>query len=213
MGPTTPLLEGLRDRTTAVRRAVLRRRRLLAVLCTVAAVAFGVRAVAPPAPDTVSVVVADEELAAGAVLRPADLRTVEVPPAAAPAEPAVEPVGATLAGPVGAGEPITARRVVGGDLTVAGSGATAVPVRLGDAAQADLLRVGMRIDLLATDPKTGATETVATGVTVLGTPADGASRAEPTPGRVVVLGIAHEAVRRVTGATVSSYVTFAWAPV
>ncbi|QYJ02825.1 SAF domain-containing protein [Nocardioides panacisoli] len=214
MDATTPPLTGLRNRAIGVRRLVLRRRRALAVLLTVVAVGAGLSATAPPAPETVAVTVTAGPLPAGTVLAQDDVTTVRMPPAAAPAAPVTDPVGATLAGPMGAGEPLTAQRVLGSDLTAAAPGRTAVPVRIGDAAQADLLRVGMRIDLLATDPQQGTTATVATDVTVLGLPADATAGAGgATAGRVVVLGMPDAAVAPVTAATVAKYVTFAWVPV
>lgn len=215
MEPSTPRWHGLRDLTTVVRRAVLRRRRLLAVLLTVTAVAAGLRAAAPPEPETVPLVVAATDLPAGAVVEAADVTTVDVPPDAAPADPLDDPVGTTLAGPLGVGEPLTTRRVLGSALASADPRTTAVPVRLGDADQAALLRVGMEIELFATDPQGGATTSLAQAVTVLGVPAAGGSGGAPngagaTPGRVVVLAVPHEQVAAVTAATVTSYVTFAW---
>jgi Flp pilus assembly protein CpaB len=210
-----PSLTGrLRDRIGAVRRAVLRRRRLLAVLCTALAVAAGVRAAAPPAPDTVALLVADRALPAGAVVAAADLRSVELPPDAVPDGALDDPVGTTLAAPLGRGEPVTEARVVGPGLTTAAPDTVPLPVRLSDAGQAGLLTVGDRIDLLATDPQQGTTVLAAGDVPVLALPEPDA-RAGSGPGgaltgRLVVLGVPDALVNDVTEVSVTRFVTFAW---
>lgn len=203
----------LRDLTRGVRRGVLRRRRLLAVLFAVAAVAAGVRTAMPPEPATVDVVVATRALPAGAVLEEDDVTVVAWPPDAAPGAVVADPVGAALAGAVGRGEPITTARLLGRSAADAQPGHTAVPVRLSDAAQAGLLEVGMRIDLLATDPKAGSSRTVAPDTTVLAMPAPPEGVAGGAVGRVVVLAVPDALVETVTAATVSAYVTFAWSAV
>lgn len=210
-----PSLTGrLRDRIGDVRRAVLRRRRLLAVLCAALAAAAGVRAAAPPAPDTVAVRVADRPLPAGAVVTTADLRTVDLPADAVPDGALDDPVGATLAAPLGPGEPVTEVRLVGPGLATAALGTTALPVRLSDAGQAALLSVGDRIDLLATDPQDGSTVLAAGDVPVLALP-EPTGRAGSGPdgaltGRLVVLGIPDALVDDVTEVSVTRFVTFAW---
>ena len=78
-----------------------------------------------------------------------------------------------------------------------------LPVRLPDAGAVRLLAVGDRIDLLATDPQSGTTDTVAAGATVLALPlpadATGVGGAEP-PGALVVVGVdAGRGQRRVRG--------------
>lgn len=213
MAHTHPTLTRLRTHADVVRRAVLRRRRLLAVVLAVAAVAVGLRAAMPPAPATVEVVVAARALPAGTEVTPGDLTVVAVPPEAEPDRLVADPVGSTLAGGVARGEPITAPRLLTHADTAAPPGQVAVPVRISDPAQAGLLRVGMRIDLLATDPKAGTTATVAPGATVLGTPPQEADAGGGLTGRVVVLSVPGDLVDAVTSATVSRYVTFAWAPV
>lgn len=207
-------LTRLHTRAAVVRRAVMRRRRLLAVLLTVAAVAAGLRAAMPPEPTTVEVVVAARALPAGTELAPDDLATVALPPGAAPEHTVDDPVGSTLAGGVGRGEAITTARLLQhATAAAAPPGHVALPVRLSDPAQADLLRVGMRIDLLATDPKAGTTEAVVPEATVLDTPAPAEGAAGGLTGRVVVLAVPEDLVATVTAATVSHYVTFAWSPV
>lgn len=192
-----------------MRRAVLRRRRVLAALCAAGATLAAVRVVAPPPAETVEMMVAARDLPAGAVIGAGDLRGAEVPADAVPAALAASPVGSTLAAPLSEGEPVTAVRLVGPDLTSAAPGTTAVPVRFSDAGQAALLDVGDRIDVLATDPQERMTTEVAADVVVLALPTatdgDGA-----LAGRVAVLGVPSSDVHEVTSAAVTSFVTYAW---
>ncbi len=204
----------LGDRLTSVRRAVLRRRRLLAVVCTVGAVAAGLRATAPPAAPTTEVVVAAEDLPAGAVLDADDLISVGLPPDTVPDGVLTDPgeaAGAILAAAVRAGEPVTDVRLVGPGLVDSTPGTVAVPVRLSDAAQVGLLRVGDAIDLLATDPQARTTVRVASGALVLAVPEPRAETPDAIPGRLVVLGIPASTVVTVTAAAVTSFVTYVWA--
>jgi len=201
------------DRLTVVRRTVLRRRRLLAVLCTVGAVAAGLRATAPPSPPTVDVLVAARDLPAGAVLAPDDLMNVALPPDTVPGgvlTDSGDATGAILAAAVRAGEPVTDVRLVGPGLADAATGTVAVPVRLSDAAQVGLLEVGDAIDLLATDPEARSTETVASDVLVLAVPDVKQDAPDAITGRLVVLGIPVPTVADVTAAAVTAFVTYAW---
>lgn len=201
-----------------LRRAVLGRRRLLAALCAALAVVAGVRAVAAPPPETVAVTVAARDLPAGAVLAATDLTRVELAPDALPDDLLADPVGRTLAGPVSRGEPLTGVRVVGAPLaqqSLAGTDRVALPVRLPDAGAVALLRVGDRVDLVATDPQVGTSELVALGVPVLALPgADtsggAAGPAGPAGGRLVVLGVAAEELPRVATAAAATFLTYAW---
>src|SRR4051794_34564128 len=101
------LLLRLRAGARRVRRAVLRRRRLLAALCALVAVWAGLRATAAPAPALVPVTVAAHDLGAGTVLGPGDVTTVGFAPATVPAGRVRDPVGRTLAGPLRRGQPLT----------------------------------------------------------------------------------------------------------
>lgn len=208
-----PLRVRVRDRLTTVRRAVRRRRRLLAVLCTVGAVAAGLRATAPPAAPTVEVLVAGRDLPAGAELRADDVTTVAVSPDTAPdgvLTDVADATGAILAAPLRSGEPVTDVRLVGAGLADAAPGTVAVPVRLSDAAQAGLLRVGDEVDLLATDPEARTTTTVASGALVLAVPDRETATPDAITGRLVVLGIPDSTVDSVTRAAVTSFVTYVW---
>ena len=123
------LLLRLRSAARRVRRAVLRRRRLLAALCALVAVlgrAPGHRRAA--AADRVPVTVAAHDLGAGAVLRPDDLTTRRGSrPARCPSGHIRDPVGRQLAGPLRRGQPIT-------DTALLGAGAGPRPARPGRAA-------------------------------------------------------------------------------
>jgi Flp pilus assembly protein CpaB len=194
-----------------VRRAVLARRRLLAALLTAVAVATGLHAATATPPPEVRVVVAAHDLPSGTVLGDEDLRTVGFRPGSVPAGVAAAPAGRTLAAPLRAGEPVTDVRLIGPPLTEGYPGLAAVPVRLPDAAMADLLAVGDRVDLVSADPQgTGAT-VVASGVPVLALPAgDGEAGAAGLTGRLVVVGAAPGDVARIADASVRTFLTVAF---
>uniref|UniRef100_UPI003137A5FE SAF domain-containing protein n=1 Tax=Nocardioides psychrotolerans TaxID=1005945 RepID=UPI003137A5FE len=195
----------------ATRRAVLRRRRLLASALTAVAVAAGLHAVAAPPEPTTGVVVAAHDLAAGTVLAPGDLTSVDLPPGAVPSEVVDDPLGRVLAGPVRAGEPLTDVRLVGPTLVAGRSDLVAAPVRLPDAAMADLLQVGDLIDLVAADPQRGTSEVVAAAVPVLALPRSSpAAGATGLPGSLVVVGLGEGDVGPIAAASVRSFVTFTW---
>jgi Flp pilus assembly protein CpaB len=210
---TRDLSDRVRDRLTAVRRAVLRRRRLLAVLCAAGAVAAGLQATAPPAAPTDQVLVAARDLPAGAVLADDDLRTVAMDPDLAPDGVLTDVTGATgaiLAAPLRAGEAVTDVRLVGPGLTAGAPGTVALPVRISDAAQVGLLEVGDEVDLLATAPESRTTTTVAAGVVVLAVPGVDHEAPDAITGRLIVVGIPSWTVAEVTAAAVTSFVTYAW---
>jgi Flp pilus assembly protein CpaB len=210
---TRDLSVRIRDRLTSVRRAVLRRRRALAVLCTMAAVAAGVQATVPPPPPTDRVLVAARDLPAGAVIDGSDLRTIALAPDVVPdgvLTRAADAAGAILAAPLRAGEPVTDVRLVGPGLADTAPGTVALPVRISDGAQVGLLDVGDEIDLLATDPESGTTTRAASGVVVLAVPDLDQEAPDAITGRLVVLGIPGSTVGSVTRAAVTSFVTYAW---
>jgi Flp pilus assembly protein CpaB len=199
------------DRLRPVRRAVLRRRRLIAALLAGIAVAAGVHAAAGPAPATVPVLVAARDLPAGVRIGAADLETVRFAPGSAPEAAADDPVGEVLAAPLRSGEPVTDVRLVGPELTAGRPDLVAVPVRLPDPGMVALLDVGDRIDLLATDPQAGGATAVATDVPVLAIPgADDQTSASGLPGRLVVVGADATEVNALAEAVVRSVVTYTW---
>jgi Flp pilus assembly protein CpaB len=204
-------LERVHRLRRAVRRRVLARRRPLAALCAGIAVAAGVHVATAPPPTTVGVLTAAHDLPAGAVLETADLRTLRLPPDAVPDGIADGAVGRTLAAPVRAGEPITDVRLVGADLATAHPDLATLPVRLPDAGQADLLRAGDRIDLIATDLQAGGSRVVAADALVLATPpADEAVDTNSLPGALVVLGVAPASVPGVAEASVRWFLSFSF---
>jgi Flp pilus assembly protein CpaB len=133
-------------------------RRVLALAFLLFAVvaALGARHRTGDAGPTTSVLVATSDLAAGVPLSGADVRVRAWPagirPPEAPSHPA-QVIGRRLAGPIRAGEPITASRLTGADLTAGlPAGLQAVPVEITGAASLNLVRVGDSIDLLVSDP-------------------------------------------------------------
>ena len=159
--PDRPARQRLADLRRAVRRAVLRRRRLLSALCVGGAVLVGLETAAPAPPPTVLVLTAARDLPAGTVLEGADLVPVEFRPDSVPdGRPArAAAVGRTLTAPLRRGEPVTDVRLVGPSLLRGYPGLVAVPVRLPDAGMAGLLRVGDRIDLVSAERPCGSAAT------------------------------------------------------
>lgn len=203
----------LRRLPTSVRRAILRRRRLLAAALTAVAVAAGLHSVAAPAPPRVDVLVAAHDLPAGTVLIRGDLTPVPFAPGSVPDDLATSAAGRTLAAPLRRGEPVTDVRLVGSGLAEGNPGVTAVPVRLPDAGMADLLAAGDRIDLVAADPQGTGARVVAAGVPVLAVPGPSPDPAGGgVTGRLVVLGATDQAeVTRIADAAVRDFLTFAFA--
>lgn len=195
------------------RRAVLRRRRLLAALLTAVAVAAGLDAVARPPPETVTVLVAARDLPSGTEVTADDVQSAEFLPGSTPSDLADDPVGRVLAAPLTAGEPVTDVRLVGAQLTEDLPGLTAVPVRLPDAGMVELLEVGDRIDLVAADPQAGGAQVVAADVLVLAIPRTDteAAGASALPGRLVVVGASTAEAEPIADAAVRSFVTYTWA--
>lgn len=194
----------------AVRRGVLSRRRLLAALLLGSAVLAGLRAVMPPAPPTVAVVVAADDLPAGRVLGPGDLVEVAYAEGTAPSGAVDDPVGDTLASPVRRGEPLTDVRMVGPGLLRVGSDEVALPVRIPDAQSVGLLEVGDRVDLVAGDPASSEPvgTTVARGALVVALPASGdvapggmgpGAMGAAGSGRLVVLALTPDVAETVVG--------------
>ncbi|MDT0203111.1 SAF domain-containing protein [Nocardioides sp. AE5] len=201
---------GFDDVRRTLRRAVLRRRRLLAALLVGIAVFATLSVLAPPPAATVSVVVAAADLPSGTVLAEDDVVVAHLPAEAVP-DGALGPsyvVGRTIASPVRRGETLTDVRLVGEPLLEGYPGLVAIPVRLPDAAAASLLRVGDRIDLLATNPGNGETRQVGSGLPVIALPAEaGSAQRGVASGRLVVLGTTPQMSTKVTSASVRMYLT------
>lgn len=206
-----PGLPPARRRLRAVRHQLRRRRRWIAAALVAAATLSALRTLAPPAPDTVEVLVAARDLPSGTLLDGDDLRTRSFPAGLAPAGASGSPVGRVLAAPLGRGEVLTEARVVGPGLADAVPGQTVLPVRLPDAGMATLLRAGDEVDLMATDPGTGSTYVVAHSVTVLATPTqvpDGPIGG--AGGALVVVGATAAEAVEITSAALSQFLTVSW---
>lgn len=195
-----------------VRREVLRRRRPIAALLTGVAVLVGVRAVAAPPEPTVPVVVAAHDLPAGSTVSPDDLTSVAFRPGSTPDGVVSDPTGRLVTSAVRRGEPITDARLLGDALTADRPDLVATPVRLPDAATVSLLHVGDSVDLLSADPQGGPTARIAESALVLAIPAvDEDAVADALPGRLVVLGLQPDEVTSVAGASVTDFLTVAFA--
>lgn len=206
-----PGLPPTRRRLRAVRHHLRRRRRLLAAALTAVAVLGVLRALAPPAADTVEVLVAARDLPSGTLLDDGDLVAHDYPRDLAPPDAATTALGRVLAAPLGRGEVLTDARVVGPGLALAEPGQTILPVRLPDAGMATLLRPGDEVDLVATDPGTGTSSIVAREVTVLATPRgvpDGP--AGVAGGALVVVGTSAAEAIDISSAALSQFVTVSW---
>ena len=190
---------------------VLARRRPLAALLAAAAVLTGVHELRPPPAEVEAVPTAARDLPAGTILGRDDVTTVDYASGTAPTGVARDAVGRVLAAPVRAGEPLTDVRLVGAPLAAAYPDEVAVPVRLPDAAMAELLRVGDRIDLVAADPQGSTARVVATDLTVVAIPAHGdESTSGGLPGRLVVLAAPEGVREELAQAAVTGFLTFAY---
>jgi Flp pilus assembly protein CpaB len=151
--PSRPDPARIPGRAPAWQRRYRRHRRALAAVLA-GVVVWGVTSeLRPPDPATGPALVAVRDLAPGALLGAADLQVVQRDLAALPVDAARGPdevVGRTVSFPVRAGEPLTARHVVGGGLLEAlGPGLVATPVALADAASGSLVSRGDLVDVLA----------------------------------------------------------------
>lgn len=206
------LLPPLRRRLRRLRRSVLRHRRPLAAVLAGLAVASALQASAAPTAPTVQVLVAAHDLAPGTALTRDDLATGSFRPGSVPEGTLArhQAVGRRVVGPVRAGEPLTDVRVLDTALLARYPGASAVPVRLGDAEAAALLRVGDRVTLLAADPQArGPAVAVAEDAPVLALPRPRGDRPELTGGALVVLALDPGTARVVAGAAGRSFLSAA----
>lgn len=152
--PPAPLAadERRRRQLRDVRRLARRYRRWLGAGLVGLALLLALTALTPPAQPTVGVAVAARDLAAGTLLRSADIATLQLPTTVAPATAVTSSslVGEVLASPVAAGEHLTASRLGGGALLIGTPpGTVALPVRVADPGAASLVSPGDRVDLLA----------------------------------------------------------------
>ena len=154
-------------------RAARWHRRKLAVLAAVGAVLCTLAAASPAEPLSVPVVVAAADLDGGRALVDADLRIAHYPVELAPRDAVADPgvlTGRHLIASAGAGTPLTERSVVAPRGLQPGVGQALVPVRLDDPAVAALLRVGDRVDVVASPADGSPARVIAAGARVLALP-------------------------------------------
>lgn len=191
-------------------RTLLARRRLVAAVCAALTVAVVLQAHQPPAPPRSLVLTAARDLPAGSMLTADDLELVEFAPASAPEGRLSlrQAVGRRAAGPIRSGEPVTDVRVLGPGLLRRFPGMVAAPVRIGDAASVNLIRVGDRVSVLATDPQgTGVATTVADNATVIAIPTRRTADSGLTSGALIVVAVTPETGRRLAGAGVNAFLS------
>ncbi|MES9514472.1 SAF domain-containing protein [Rhodococcus erythropolis] len=118
-----------------------------------------------PATDTVAVVVSSRNLTPGQVIANSDVEIREIDSKQLPEGVVSDTelvVGRTVAGPIRTGETVTDVRVLSprlAGLSVGTDDARIVPVRLADAAVADILRSGDVVDVLTVGPDTSRSDT------------------------------------------------------
>ncbi len=109
-------------------------------------------ALQPPSAATRPVVVAAADLVTGQVLARHDLVVAQVPAGVLPAGIHTDPAeltGSVLGAPLAKGEPVASHRLAPGPMWSVPAGMLPLPMRFEDAAAAQLLRPGTRIDILA----------------------------------------------------------------
>lgn len=152
-----------------IRAALFDHRRPLAAILATLAVLAGLQSLQPSDAGS-PVVVAARDLRSGHVITASDLDVVDFPATARPSNvlSRADAVGRRVAGPVRAGEPMTDRRVIEPrDLSGHGDDAVLTMVRLDDPSVVAGLRVGDRVDVVASvvDAET-PTRVVARGATI-----------------------------------------------
>ncbi|QDP98025.1 Flp pilus assembly protein CpaB [Microlunatus elymi] len=162
-------------------------RRKLAVLAAMGAAVAGISAATPEPPPSVSVVVASRQLSGGRQLTASDLSTVDLPESAVPSAALTDPaplIGRTLVAPLSEGSVLTDLSVLGPRPDVR-AGMVIAPLRISDAAVVGLLRVGDRVDVVASNPESDAGAKVIADqvrVVTIPKPAEDTSQLSPTSG-------------------------------
>ncbi|WP_115790406.1 Flp pilus assembly protein CpaB [Arthrobacter silvisoli] len=166
---------------------LLRNRRLAVSLLLCLAAGMAVHQLTPASEHKIQVLVAARDLPAGLAIGKTDLVPRAVPPDAVPAGALSDwqdVQGRQLAAPLSSGQIPTDAQLLGpGLLTGAGAGASAVPVRLADPSSIQLVSAGQAVNIVLTvsDGLGGAggkPETLAAGVPVLWTSAQGGKTAD-----------------------------------
>jgi len=186
-------------------------RRLVAVALVVLAGVLALRPAGARETAETSVVVATHDLHPGSLLTQSDIDTRPLPAPAVPVGTLTTrdaAIGRVLAGPVRAGEPLTDVRLVGPAdtaLTTGDPNAATVPVQLADPDVADLLRPGIRVDVVTLDPDRQADPVLAenaTVITIRNTPGT-----QGQPGRLVLVAVPRPAATRLAAASLRQPVT------
>lgn len=186
-------------------------RRLVAVTLVVLAGVLALRPAGARETSQAGVVVAARDLRAGSTVTQADIEVRLLPGSAVPvgaltSREAV--VGRVLAGPVRTGEPITDVRLVGPADTALTTGdptAATVPVQLADPDVADLLRPGIRVDVVALGSDQQADPVLAEDAVVIAVRATAGTAGQP--GRLVLLAVARQKATQLAAASLRQPVT------
>ena len=183
------------------------------MLAAVAAVLTALTALAPPAPTTVDVVRVRGSLPGGRALAAPDLRTDRLPPDALPegaVTDAQSVVGRVLAARTADGQLLAEADLVGPRRALP-SGHVVAPLRLADPATSALLSEGTVVDVLAADSQSGAAETVASGVRVVGVPPPTEDAGGTDAGGALVLvEVDRPTAQRLASAAVAARLSVVW---
>ena len=158
---------------------------------------------------------ARRDLPSGTVVQEGDLAPSAYSPDTVPADSVDDVdrvVGRTLAAPMSRGEVLTETRTVTGGLLRGYPGATAVPLRVTDAAVVDLLRVGDRVSFVVADPDGRSTPTLLLrDVPLVAIPrATQGGLSNGTPGRLVVAAVPTESASEVAARAATDMLIPVW---
>jgi Flp pilus assembly protein CpaB len=186
-------------------------RRIVAVGLIVLAGVCALRPAGAKESALVGVVVATRDLVPGSTLAARDVAVRSLPGAAVPSGAlpnAASAIGRVLAGAVRAGEPLTDVRLVGPAdtaLTTGDPAAATVPVRLADPDVADLLRPGIRVDVVTLDPERQTDPVLAENATVV--TVRGTAGTQGQPGRLVLVALPKQFATQLAAASLRQPVT------
>jgi pilus assembly protein CpaB len=187
-------------------------RRLVAIVLVVLAGVLALRPAGARETAEIGVVVAARDLPPGGTLAQADVALRLLPGPAVPGGALTSrsaAVGQVLAGAVRAGEPITDVRIVGPADTALTTGDptdATVPVRLADPDVADLLRPGLRVDVVTLDPDQQADPVLAENATVI-TVRTTAGTTPGQSGRLVLVAVPRQSATQLAAASLRQPVT------
>jgi pilus assembly protein CpaB len=191
-------------------------RRLVAIGLVVLAGAFALRPAGAREADDVGVVVAARDLSPGTSLSEHDVSIRSLPAAVVPSDALTSretAVGRVVASAVRAGEPLTDVRLVGPAdtaLTTGDPNSATVPVRLADPDVADLLRPGIRVDVVTLDPDHQDNPVLAENATVVttrDTQAHDTAGVQGQTGRLVLVALPRQSATQLAAASLRQPVT------